>query len=196
MAEDECAQVSCFFFILGDSIAILWIQLIYVLTPRIILSLIVNLYCFFQVQLHLIIDKIIVKFHPICKRGALLPLALEPDCTTKLLNDLLWNNESKANTTSVNFLGALNKSEKFEQLAFIFPLYTQTRVFYLDLYIWFAIQFVERIINRHGPIFLRKFKCIRLNIQEHLLETPPISFYHQRLIWLFPTTFEGEIVIK
>ena len=193
MSKDKRTQITCFFFILGNRVLILWVQLVNVFAPRIILSL-VHSNSLVQLRLSFGIDKTFVKFHPICKRRTLLPLALESNCTIELLNDLLWNNESKNDTTSVNFLGTLNKPKKFEQLALVFPLNTQTSVFNLDLYIRLAIRFVERVVNRHGSIFLCKLEGIWLDIHKHLLETSPISMDHQRLVRLF--SFDGKIIIK
>jgi len=133
MAEDEGTQISCFFFILGNSVLILRVKLVNVFTPRIIIRSFFPSNSLVQLHLSFGLDKIILKFHSICKRRALKPLALESNCAAELLNDLLRNNESKTDTTSVNFLGALNKPKKFEQLALIFPLNAQTSVFNLDL---------------------------------------------------------------
>lgn len=163
MAKDKSIQISCFTFVFKDRVFRGLAKVSNVLTPRIILGLI-HFDCLIQLWLHFGIDKTFLQFHSKSKSRTLLPLALEPNSSIELLSDLLWNNKSKTDTTSVHFFSTLNKAKKFEQLTLVFPLDSQTSVFNLDLNVRFAILFVESVVNRDISILLCKFEGIWLDI--------------------------------
>ena len=162
MAKDECTQITCFFFILRDCVLILWVHILHV-TPWVVLSCI-HSYSLVQSRLNFGVDKVFLKFHSICKGRALLPFTPESNGAIELLGDLLGDNESKTDTTSVNFLSTLNKPKEFEQLTLICPLNSQASIFHLDLYIRLAVLFVESVVNGHSSIWLCKLEGVRLDI--------------------------------
>lgn len=189
--KDEVIEI--LFFVLWNGVLILRANIIY-LTPRIILTWIHSYSLIVVLKFGL--SEIILKFHSECKGRALEPLTLETNRSSEFLYDLLWYNESKTDTSSIDFLGTLYEAKQFKELTLVFSLDAQSCVFDLDFNVWFAIQFVKSVIDCNTPILLCKFESIRLDVHQHLLETSLIGANHQWLVTHNASTVEGKIVIK
>ena len=89
--------------------------------------------------------ELLLKLNSKAEGRALSPLALKPNHAVEPLDNLLGDDKSKTNTSSVHVLGALNKAKKLEQLLLILPLYTHAGIFDLDFTIGLAIKLVKRV---------------------------------------------------
>ena len=112
------------------------------------------------------------------KSRSMSPLTHEANFTTELFDDLLGDTETKTDSFGVDIFCRLHEPKEFEQLWLVFFFDTQAIVFYLHFEVWLIVFLVKRVKDVDRTALLRKFDCIRLQIDKALLQPSFVSLNH------------------